>query len=478
VLVGVASAYDAVSCVALYLVSAGVLGLAFGQPLPLLSAVMWIVAFHLVSTAVQWATRSRAVQWLGTLGICLPFVGLLIYRAGWPPRQIEFSLAENVLMASTGLVSFGLTVAGVARQRRGDQPLAMSWMAGVARFSRWCAGLVRFVCPTSSPTRAQVWFELSSGALGVLVIGGALAIAIPLLLTAGGVLDVLLSGFFGEVIAGRSIGLLAAFLSVPVVLILGGNAFGIRRNQGRVFVSAFDATQACGTARMAGLKVLVRSACVLAALVAVVASVWTSASVIPFDVLDDQDTFIEKSQSDLSGRMRAIEGAVVAMSGYELLALAFVASILVAVMVASRAAHGALRARYQRRLNIAGWVLLPYGLALVLLNMAADRGLASRFLFDAMLTASTWIAAAAGVLASVYLFRSVVAERLLTPRWASVVLLVSAAFGVAWVTVLGAAGVPLARMPATDAVWLLTPALLPLMASLLAPWSLSRLRHT
>jgi hypothetical protein len=55
---------------------------------------------------------------------------------------------------------------------------------------------------------------------------------------------------------------------------------------------------------------------------------------------------------------------------------------------------------------------------------------------------------------------------------------VSAAFGVAWVTVLGAAGVPLARMPATDAVWLLTPALLPLMASLLAPWSLSRLRHT
>jgi hypothetical protein len=29
-----------------------------------------------------------------------------------------------------------------------------------------------------------------------------------------------------------------------------------------------------------------------------------------------------------------------------------------------------------------------------------------------------------------------------------------------------------------DAVWMLSPVLLPLMASVLAPWSLSRIRHT
>ena len=57
-------------------------------------------------------------------------------------------------------------------------------------------------------------------------------------------------------------------------------------------------------------------------------------------------------------------------------------------------------------------------------------------------------------------------------------MLVSAAFGAAWVMVLRAAGVSLGEMSATDAVWLLSPALLPLMASALAPWSLNRIRHT
>jgi hypothetical protein len=33
-------------------------------------------------------------------------------------------------------------------------------------------------------------------------------------------------------------------------------------------------------------------------------------------------------------------------------------------------------------------------------------------------------------------------------------------------------------MPATDAFWMLSPAVLPLMASVAAPWSLSRIRHT
>ena len=82
------------------------------------------------------------------------------------------------------------------------------------------------------------------------------------------------------------------------------------------------------------------------------------------------------------------------------------------------------------------------------------------------------------MLATVYLPWRAFAERLLTLRQACGVVLVSAAFGTAWLTLLRAAGVPLAGMPTTDAVWMLSPALLPLMASVLAPWSLSRIRHT
>jgi hypothetical protein len=267
--------------------------------------------------------------------------------------------------------------------------------------------------------------------------------------------------------------------SLPAVLILGGNAFGIRARHGRTFASAFEATQAYGTARMAGLKVLVRSVCLLAALAAVGTSIWTSASLIPFDVLEDNDTFIEKSRSPVSGWMRAIEGAVGAMSAYELLALAFVTAIAVAVMVASRAALPALRARYPRRVTIAGSLLLLLGLGLVLRAPDGQGGNGLDVLFmDALVGAAPWMTAAAIALAAVCLFWCVLAEQLLTLRQALLAVLISAAFGAAWVTVLHAGGVHVSGMPAIDAVWILSPALLPLLASVLAPWSLSRVRHT
>ena len=92
------------------------------------------------------------------------------------------------------------------------------------------------------------------------------------------------------------------------------------------------------------------------------------------------------------------------------------------------------------------------------------------------------------MLATVYLFWRSLAERLLTLRSAVWRLLISAAFGAAWVTVLHAAGVQLvlrvlagvqlAGMSTTDALWMLSPVLLPLTVSVLAPWSLSRVRHT
>ena len=144
----------------------------------------------------------------------------------------------------------------------------------------------------------------------------------------------------------------------------------------------------------------------------------------------------------------------------------------------SRAAIWALRARYPRRVTIAGSLLLLYGLALVLLALAGQRGYGFESLKDTLMRATSWIAAAAIVLATAYLLWRALAERLLTLRLACGAVLVSAAFAAAWVTVLRAAGVQLAGMPTTDAVWMLSPVLLPLTVSALAPWSLSRVRHT
>ena len=175
----------------------------------------------------------------------------------------------------------------------------------------------------------------------------------------------------------------------------------------------------------------------------------------------------------LRSGLRVIEGAVGALTGYQQVALAVVACIGVAVMVASVAAIMALAARYPRPLNIATCLyLLSWGLVLVLLALAGHRGIGLLF------GPTRFIDAPAIVLATAYLSWRAFAERLLTLRSACGVVLVSAAFGTAWVTVLRAAGVQLAGMPTMDAVWMLSPVLLPLMASVLAPWSLNRIRHT
>ena len=475
-LVGAPMAYLAASGMAAYLLSALVLRAIFGYPFPLLPLAALIAAYHVAQWAAQWGTSNKVVQFIGSAVGGLGFTLLGMYRTREWPARLDVQFVDYAVLAAVCVVSVGLAVAGVARQRRGEARSVTPRTVTRSGFSEWLAGLFRLPCPTLSATRAQIWFELKTSGLPVLVIGVAFAIVIPLLLAVTTRLDVALSAFFTEP-ATRVVAVLAAMLSVPAVLLLGGNAFGIRARQGRKYANVYEATQAYGTARIAGLKVLVRSACLMAALVAVGTSIWTSASVIPFDVLGDQDTFIEKSRMPVSGWMRTIEGTVRAMSAYELFALAVVAAIVVAVMVTLRAAQPALRARYTRRMNIATWVVLLSAGALVLLVLATRRGIGVELLLNTI-TATKWIAVAAMTLATAYLLWRVLAEQILTLRQACGAILMAAAFGVAWITVLQAIGVQLSGRPAMDAAWMLSPALLTLMAAVLAPWSLSRVRHT
>ena len=201
-------------------------------------------------------------------------------------------------------------------------------------------------------------------------------------------------------------------------------------------MSAFEATQAYGTAQLTALKLLVRSACFLAALFAVGVSALTSLSILGDEV------FIQMFSVPLSSQLRAIKGAVAALTGYEQLALVVVTAVGVVVWVAAFAVLGALWTRYFRRANIAASSLLLSGLALALLALAERNGIVSPSVFDALSAAARWAFFAAMVFTIVYVFWRSFAERTM------------------------------------DSVWMLSPALLPLMASVLAPWSLSRIRHT
>ncbi|MGH8431413.1 MAG: hypothetical protein ACREUF_13530, partial [Solimonas sp.] len=85
---------------------------------------------------------------------------------------------------------------------------------------------------------------------------------------------------------------------------------------------------------------------------------------------------------------------------------------------------------------------------------------------------------AAMVCGTVYVAWRAIAERLLTARQLCGVLLLWTVFGAAWLTLLRMAGMPHARMLTIEAVGMLWPAWLPLMASVVVPWALSRIRHT
>jgi hypothetical protein len=474
-----------------YLASALLLRVTSGYAFPLLPVAAWIAALTLVGGAATWSTRNRTIQVCVMMYAITKAFGLAMQRLtaveipdtfDWPPRLwptlFDFPLTDYAWIALIGLTSFGVTVAMVTRQRRGDELAAITWTPGGGLWDR-LVSVFRFPCPTSSATRAQVWLDLKSNGLPVLTIGVALAIVILLSGAVSNSIDAAISDGSRAYVScstrgcfyARPMVVLFSMFSPLIVLFLGGNAFGIRRKQGRAYMSAFEATQAYGTAQLTALKLLVRSACVLAAFIAVGVSAWTSLSILGDEV------FIQMWNVPLSSQLRAVKGAVAALTGYEQLALALVAAVVVVVWVAALAVLGALWTRYSRRANVAASSLLLSSLALALLALAERKGIVSAFVVDAIFGAR-WILLAAIVFTIVYVFWSGFAERVLTIRYASGALAISAAFGAAWLTVLHMAGVQLAGMSAMNAVSILSPSLLPVMASVLAPWSLSRIRHT
>ena len=484
---------------AIYLVSALLLRVTSGYAFPLLPIAGWMAALTVVALAATWSTRSRTIQVLVMMIAILRAFVLAMQRLtavelpggyDWPPRLwptlFDFPRTDYAWTALIGLASFGIALAMVTRQRRGDElassPARFAWAA-----TAWTPGggwwgllvsLFRLPCPTSSATRAQVWLDLKSNGFPVLTIGVALALVILLVSAVSGPIDAAINADpdvscpIRECFYVRAQPPLLVPLSLFVMLLLGGNAFGIRRRQGRADLSAFEAIHAHGTAQLAALKVLVKSVCVLAALIAIGVSAWISVPLLGDAV------FIQMWELPLSSQLSALNDAVAALTGYEQLALAVVAAVGVVTWVAAFAVLGALRTRYSRRVNIAASSLLLSGLALALLALAERNGIVSPYVFDALFAAARWIFFGAMVFTTVYVLWSGFAERLLTIRYAGGAVALSAAFGAAWLTALHIAGVQLAGMSATNAISIVSPALLPLMASVLAPWSFSRIRHT
>jgi hypothetical protein len=461
---------------AIYFVSALLLRVTSGYAFPLLPVAAWIAALTLVFVAASWSTRNKTLQIVVMASAAVKGMGMAVDRLtaveipdtfDWPPRLwptlFDFPRTDYSWIALIGIASFGIAVAGVMRQRRGEgwaeAPLEQrggSWA--------WLVNLFRFPCPTSTSTRAQVWYDLKSNGLPLLTIGVALAILILLLSAISGTVDAAINAApdascpVKECFYVRAFPPLLTPLSLLIILFLSGNAFGIRRKQGRTYVNAFEATQPHGVAQVALHKILVKSACVLASIIVIGVSVWIS-----MPLLGDA-VFIQMWNVPLSSRSSAIPGVIASLPGYELLALAIVVTVGVVLSVASSAVLTAIWTRYSRRASIAATLLLLAGVALVIL---AAMEIVSPLVIDAIFAVARWTL----LLTTIYVLWSSYAERVVSVRYASGAVAISAAFGAAWLTLLHG-------IPPTSAVPVLWAMLLPLMVGALAPWSFNRLRHT
>lgn len=466
-LVSVAMIYDAISCTALYLVSAALISLVFGETLPLFSVAGWLIAFHLMSTCIQWSTRNRAFQWIGSLVLCAPYFLLFKARVATPLR-VDFSANDYALTIVVGLVSIAVTIFGVMRQRRGDAVARESRPKEAAEgYPDWMIGYVRLRCPTTTPTKAQVWFELKSSGLPVLSIG----LAISMLLFALYAL-----GIAFPLIRQAAMGI--SVISVPaVLLVLGNNAFGIRRRQGRRFVSAFEAVQPHDTARLAHLKVLVRTVCVLVAFAAVGWTLWGSSALIHFWGEWKLNGTNDASQGLLEVR-RQVGALFSARSGFELLALAVTGAIVVGGIITWQASREALRTRYPRGVMVADWVPVVWGVAMGIAGLASRSGAIAAPLATTIVLSLSWLATAGIAAIAIYLLWTGFANGGLGLRETGAAVAICATFVGTVLLLMRSVGVDLAALPASKVVGFLWMVPLILMVTLLAPWSLNRVRHT
>lgn len=487
VLAGVPMAYFAVGAAVLYLAPALVLRMTSGYPFPLAYAAAWLALLWVVQAAGNWWSRSRAVQMTGTMvavslimvsvvnrahGEELPGNDFLPWR--WS-TQFTLSLQDVLIIASLAAASVALTLAGVTRQRRGDAWTPDLGGAGSLRIPS-VPDVFQVRCPTTTPLAAELWFEMKRTGGPIMAMGVATALSATALLLIG-----------NAVASVRDETRLFAALSPLVVLGLAmGSAFGLRWKQGRWYVSSFDGSCAAGTAQLAWIHVLVRTAGLLVALATVGGTLWVFVPEIAqfFEfALSGFDPWPVQAADVLAVR-DGIRATLLVLSIPLLVVALGVAVVQLAAALACLASIRVLVLLHPGRALLVVAVTLLWFAAFALRAPAwegSDGGVRPEtvlgWLEVAIIDAFPWLVTVAIPLLAVYVYRRALVERLLTLRQAGAALSAGTGFLAVWLVLLHATGWQLGGLPAGVAGLTVSSGLLPLTAVALAPCVLGMLRH-
>jgi len=460
ILVGVPMAYVAASAAIVFLIPTLFLTAAFGLSLPLLPAAALIVTARFVLLAASWWTGSTAIGVTGWMIAYLLTIRRVFHGVAGGNDPSAGTWVENLTVSADGLgvmalvaaSSVGLTVFGVARQRRGDDRFGSRGRAtpGAAAARRFAivsrlSDLIRPPCPVSSPLAAQAWYEMRTGAR-VLSRGIMSAMGFTLVVLVASPLKEESGGYFYANTA------LVWGLAVPVIA-GARSVLGVRRTQGKTYLSPFDAIRPAGTGRLVGLKVAIASAGILLSWVAMVTAFW----VLPTDFMG-------------LGPKRDFTDELRLATSVELVLAALIPPLFVVTLMAYAGAIHALFLRNPRGVVIGGQVVGIYLVGMIY-ALATDR------VTDSAMLAQLAVITVAGVVVTLHLYRRVLSERILGARGLTVAVALGILLGAGgrfyWPRVGGSgadAGVA-SMLPLAVVV------LVPLLALVLAPWSFARIRH-
>lgn len=451
-LVAVPLAFVGMSAAVTYLVPTVVLRGLFGVPLPLLPIVAPCATTALVWVASQWWTSDRVVR--GVFGISLFLVlSQVAVRSPTLSRIASLPAIGYLGMGLLSAVALVVAVAGVARQRRGDDRVLFRPRRAVQSETHAGGGVtarigdrLRLRCPVSSATLAQLWFEVHTLGGRIARSGVVLGLLAVVLLSLRGAVGVSTEGLVSYMLLATTLPL---FVALPSVL-------GLRRKPGHAYMGGFAGTLPLGTTRLVWLKVLVASLALFIAWGFIAASLW-----IVVQWLDGSNPDLRHV---LAEYVPDLPGGVAGMA-----AAALVPVYVIALLAIAAALHALLVLNGKRFLLCALGITL-YGTAIVV--MVVRGWLDGDLIFELHLAAF----AGAFILGIAFLLRRGLADRIVSTRSIGAVVASGLAFALAtremnseW---LNPGGKGLEEWVAGFLI-----GLLPLAAVALLPWSFSRLRH-
>ena len=268
VLVAAPMAYIACTSVLSFWIPAALLRFLFGIPFPLLPTAALIVAVSACFVSAAWSSASFAARMVNLVAVGAVLGGLILwwnwqhgigttplfFTKNWP-TIFAFSLMHYLVLLMVFVCAVVVTTFAVDRQRHGERFQIKAVSRAICELTD---RLPRRTRPFTTPVRAQFWLEMRRSGVSVLLIGVCAAILAFLYIS--------YVDLNSEPLRGKAAVMWLILLAVcPFVYqILGAEwLLGLKRRQGAVWLSTFDATQAMGNDGLIAVKLAVLAISVL-----------------------------------------------------------------------------------------------------------------------------------------------------------------------------------------------------------------------